>query len=342
MYKMKYKSLTKEQILISADRLTRFKYTKEKYLRVFSDIILSNLIEPRLKKKDILCMNSSKVAEIAGKIFNASLGVSNNNEINIKLKEYEGKVYNIDKDTAALLNNRINYDEIIKLIPDNSPQNLLWLKHLRTINAKNYKKIREKLSLRYPIEEILLVEGITEEILLPEFSKFLGYDFEKIGIQIIAAGGKNQVVKMYYKLAEECKLPIFVLLDRDAEENINQIKPKLRTCDKIHLVSCGEFEDLLPKKLIIKTVNSHFKNFLKITETDINSEIPMAKYLSELFRTKGLHEFKKADFAKLVKENISEVDDISDEIKSIVSEISATNISLDSKTCSCYHNTCGE
>ena len=32
---MKYKTLTKEQILISLDRLTRFKPTKEKYLRVF-------------------------------------------------------------------------------------------------------------------------------------------------------------------------------------------------------------------------------------------------------------------------------------------------------------------
>ena len=30
---MKYKTLTKEQILISLDRLTRFKPTKEKYLR---------------------------------------------------------------------------------------------------------------------------------------------------------------------------------------------------------------------------------------------------------------------------------------------------------------------
>ena len=40
---MKYKALTKEQILISLDRLTRFKPTKEKYLRVFFDIILGNV-----------------------------------------------------------------------------------------------------------------------------------------------------------------------------------------------------------------------------------------------------------------------------------------------------------
>ena len=334
MYEMKYKKLSKEQILISADRLTRFKYTKEKYIRVFSDIILSNLIEPKLKKKDILCMDYNEISDISTTIFNITLGEPSDNIINTKLKEYENSVYYNDKDTDALLNNNINYKEIIKLIPDDAPKNLLWLKSLNDINVVDYTKNREKFSLKYPIEEIILAEGITEEILLPEFSKFLGYDFDKKGIQIIAAGGKNQVVKMFYKLAHETKLPVFVLLDRDAEENINQIKPKLRKCDRIHLVSCGEFEDLLPKGLIIKTVNSHFKNFLKISENDINTDIPMAKYLSELFKTKGLHEFKKADFAKLVKANISDINDISDEIKSIISEIFSTKISLDSKTCS--------
>ena len=51
---MKYKKLTPEQIKISLDRLTRFKFTREKYLRVFSDIILSNLIEPKIKKSELL------------------------------------------------------------------------------------------------------------------------------------------------------------------------------------------------------------------------------------------------------------------------------------------------
>ena len=120
----------------------------------------------------------------------------------------------------------------------------------------------------------------------------------------------------------------------DTEENINQIKPKLRDIDRIHLVSCGEFEDLLPKSLIVKTVNSHFKNFLSITEDDLISELPTAKVLEELFKRKGLHEFKKADFAKLVRDKISEESDLSVEIRSILREIFYTNKMLDSKFCS--------
>ena len=53
IFLMKYKKLTPEQIKISLDRLTRFKFTREKYLRVFSDIILSNLIEPKIKKNEL-------------------------------------------------------------------------------------------------------------------------------------------------------------------------------------------------------------------------------------------------------------------------------------------------
>ena len=50
---LKIKTLTIEQLIISADRLTRFKDTETKYLRVFKDIIINNLIEPKLKKHEL-------------------------------------------------------------------------------------------------------------------------------------------------------------------------------------------------------------------------------------------------------------------------------------------------
>ena len=41
---LKIKTLTIEQLIISADRLTIFKDTETKYMRVFKDIIINNLI----------------------------------------------------------------------------------------------------------------------------------------------------------------------------------------------------------------------------------------------------------------------------------------------------------
>ena len=334
---MKFKALTKEQVLISLDRLTRFKPTKEKYLRVFFDIILGNIVEPKYKKTELENLDMQEIANLAVEVLNNSLNelVPNMNveadfSINKKLIEYENSVFNNDEQTQILLNNEINYKLAINLIDETCVVNLRWLKSLAE-NA-DLKLMREEHYLKFPIEKVLLVEGLTEETLLPAFSKYLGHDFYQKGIQVIPAGGKSQVVKMYYKLSEELKLPIFLLLDKDAEENIAQIKPKLREIDKIHLVACGEFEDLLPKSLIIKTINKHLENFNSISEEDFEEELPEAKNLENIFKTKGLHEFKKAEFAKMVRGNIANDSDVSDEIREIIKEIS--NKTLDSKFCS--------
>ena len=322
---MRYKILSKEQLIISFDRLTRFKPVKDKYFRVFTDIITSNLIEPKLKKSELIKLSPEKITNYAEEIINESLKSCSEKakskiNLNETIKEYENSVFLNDKDTQAYLDNKIEYDYFIKLIDESCPINLRWLKIIS--GGGNLKNLRSRHGLKYPVQKVLLVEGLTEEILLPAFSKYLGFDFYKEGIQVIGAGGKNQVVKMYYKMIEELKIPVFLLLDKDAEENIAQIKPKLRSIDKIHLVSCGEFEDLLPKSLIIKTVNNELNNFASINEEDLLDEVPEAKNLENIFKQKGLHEFKKADFAKLVRDNISEDSDISTEIAEIVMELS--------------------
>lgn len=328
---MKFKKLTVEQVILSLDRLTRFKHPKEKYLRVYSDIISSCLLDTKLKKEDILNADYSELAKLASEIVNNSLPACDTkfNIINDIVLEFEKSVFKIDTETENLIKTGIDFFTAANFIPQNSPVNLIWLKTVcensKNLSKGNYKdkliSLRMKNGLKYPLEKVLLVEGITEEILLPVFAKFMGYDFNKFGVHIIASGGKNQVVKTYYKLCEELNLPVFILLDKDAEDNILQIKPKLRGSDKVHLVSCGEFEDLLPHTLIIKTINNYFKNFLTINDSDISAGLPMAKILTELYRTKGFHEFKKAEFAKLVSQNISEISDLSEEIKTVINEI---------------------
>jgi len=323
---MKYKNLTREQLQISFDRLTRFKLTKDKYFRVFSEIILSNLLEPSYKKNELVKMNTKELTSLAEMIINSSLKALFPNpeqQINLKIndiiKKCENSMFVNDTETQEYLNNQINYSLATNLIDESSPINLRWLKLIST--EEELITLRESKGLKFPIEKVLLVEGITEEILLPAFSKYLGYDFFKKGIQIIPAGGKNQVVKMYYELRNNLKIPIFVLLDRDADENISQIRPCLRNLDKIHIVTCGEFEDLLSKELIIKTVNSELSNFSSISELDFDNSIPNAKNLENIFKIKGLHEFKKSEFAKLVKDNISQDSDISEEIRLIITEL---------------------
>jgi hypothetical protein len=66
-----------------------------------------------------------------------------------------------------------------------------------------------------------------------------------------------------------------------------------------------------------------------ITEEDLSQDLPTAKILEELFKTKGLHEFKKAEFAKLIRNQIKSDTDVSQEIRAIINEIKFTNKILD-------------
>lgn len=324
MNNVKVKPLTKEQLTISIDRLTRFKNPEVKYLRVFGELITNNLIQPKYKKSDIEKMDSEEVKNLAELIINYSLenlGLPKDEDyiINQRLYDYEKSVYIISENVEKFLKNKINYKAFVTLIDENSPKNLKWLKALGS--PMDIKQERFKNSLRFPVEKVVIAEGATEETLLPEFAKRCGYDFDKEGIYVLSAGGKNQVVKLYYRLVDSLKLPIFVLLDKDAKENLEEIKPKLRSIDKIHLLACGEFEDLLPLELVQRTLDYQLNNISMMEKEMLNAPEPRVKILEEVFKTRGMHEFKKVEFAQMVKKNIKTNADISDEICEIINEI---------------------
>lgn len=329
MDQIKIKPLTKEQIIIAADRLTRFKETETKYLRVFFELITGNLITPKFKKSDLENTDYAVLANFASEIINYSLEAlgfktGDNFEINEKLLKYETSVFKISENAKKLLKNKIDYYSVIKLISNSDVPNLIWLKNL----GKNYdiEQQREKEGFLFPLKMILIAEGATEETLLPEFGKLCGFDFYKKGVYIISAGGKNQVVKMYYKYAELLNLPIFVLLDKDAAENLEEIYPKLRKTDKIHLLKCGEFEDLLQDDLVKRTLDYELNNISVLEKEILDSDKPRAKVLEEIFKTRGRHEFKKVEFANLVKKNIKSKSDVSPEISEIIKEIESAYI----------------
>ncbi|MEE3348787.1 MAG: ATP-dependent endonuclease [Candidatus Gastranaerophilaceae bacterium] len=322
---IKFKQLSLDRLIISFDRLTRFKNFEDKYTRVFKDILSEALISPKYKKTDLDNLDYSTLTKIAEIIINESLdGIccrdkQNNYVINERLKAYETSLFTSTGEAIKLLDNKINYSKFVGLIDSNIPINLKWLKE---VGLSDYLpgKAHSK-SLKFPITKVVICEGITEEILLPVFADILNYNFDKNGIQLISAGGKNQVVKLFYKFAEQLKIPIFVLLDSDAEQNAIEIEPKLRKHDKIYRIESGEFEDILPKKLVEKSIKSSIKNISLSPEKGSDYSEGTVHYLEEFYRTRGAHEFKKAEFAHVVKENIIGLEDISGELRVIINEI---------------------
>ena len=265
-------------------------------------------------------MDYNSIKSFAQDIINTSIEEfsqvkSNSLEINKKIFDYENNTFNLNEETKNLLDNQINYDGFLPLIKDNSPQNLLWLKSLKLQKSANRP-------LKFPVKQLVLVEGITEETLLPTFAEKCNINFDSRGIHIISAGGKNQVVKLFYRYVEQVKIPIFVLLDNDAKENYEQIKCRLRDSDKIYMLKSGEFEDILPKSLIKRTLNDYFINLNSISDEEFTDE-HMVVNLEEIFKKKGFHEFKKAEFAQLIKNQVKSDEDISEEIRNIICGITS-------------------
>ena len=315
MKNLKIKPLSKQKIIISIDRLTRFKPTDEKYSRVFNEIILSNLLEPKFKKDELNKLDVKKIVELVEKIFDFSLKSlnltpTNDFSINEKLLQHETATFKVEN--IGFLKNRIDYKAFFPLLDGELPLNLRWLKHIDEGN------VRETYSTKFPIKKVLLVEGITEEILLPEFAKAYGYDFDKNGIYVLPAGGKNQSVKTFYALSQVLKLPIFVLFDKDARQNSDEIEPKLRGGDTIHILECGEFEDTLSPKHIKRALNARFKNYYTFSVSQLQP--PMTKTLDLIFKECN-SEFKKSEFAHILSETLKN-DDLTDDIKEILVKLS--------------------
>ncbi len=184
--------------------------------------------------------------------------------------------------------------------------------------AENYRHAN---CAKKPLRLILLVEGATEELLLPVFSSIAGIEFDKNGIEIIASGGKNQVAKIYSEIKQETNLPIFIILDSDAQEIADEIKKRIRVNDRLHLIFGGEFEDILPNKLICRAVNNFYGLTGEIKKDEINVNIRKTTLLSNIWKHKGFGDFKKAEFASIIAKNIKTADDLSDELRKIILNI---------------------
>ena len=167
------------------------------------------------------------------------------------------------------------------------------------------------------IKLIILAEGVTEKILLPAFSKVAGIDFIENGIKVISSGGKNRLWRLYQKLSQEVDLPIFMIFDSDAENLIEENRHLLRSKDDIYTISKGEFEDILPDKLICKAINKHYGLIGDINISEIIGQEGKAQILTDLYRIKGFGAFKKAEFAQILAGCIKSKTDLSEELQAL-------------------------
>ena len=326
---IKYNLLSFDELVISLDRLSRFKTPEEIFPRVFHSVIFKHLLYPKYSKKDIDFINIETICNIFTQIWNDSVktccncSIENDFVFDNLISIIRSTFSNIDENTNFLLNSKLSISPILKKLDyKTASYNLKFLiKILEQGKNNTLEELREKYSLMFPISKLLIVEGITEEILLPVFADKLNKSFEKNGIYIMGAGGKSKSPSLYMKLRDRLKIPIIFLFDKDAQEICNNLSLVLNSKDKIILLEQGEFEDILSINLIKRALNSEYILSDPIVFSDLRSNSKMCENLELFYRTRHLGEFKKSKFAKIIADNIKYKTDISPEITNIISMI---------------------
>ncbi len=203
---------------------------------------------------------------------------------------------------------------------NNSDSDELDVDKLEFIYKKS-KVYRNQKGVLLPVELLLLVEGITEEKLLPIFSKIRGLEFIKKGVKLKAAGGKNQVLKLYNLYKNRLKIPILIILDKDAQSIYDQLNQIKRNSDQTFLIPEGEFEDIIPENLVVRAINEYHKNEISIEPFEIRCEDSMCVMLHRLWKEKGYGDFNKSEFADIICENINRNETLSSTLINITDTI---------------------
>ena len=322
---IKFKYLTFSDLSISIDRLSRFKLPEESFYRVFSNIIEKCLIYPKYSKSEIENLSGEDLSYLVSTIWNKSVEnlyekKQKKKQINL-LKFLVNETFIVsDEKTKKLINTELRITEILdNLDYEKSPINIKFLIKTKEAKTKNeILEITKKHNLLFPIRKLIIVEGITEEILLPVFAEKTNYSFNKNGVYILGAGGKSKSPSLYLQLKNKLKIPILLLFDNDAEEICNLLNKNLNKIDKTFLIQNGEFEDILSLNLIKRSLNKEYEPATPLLKEELRLTDKMTECIELFYRTRHLGEFKKSKVSKIISQNIKYETDLTEEIKEII------------------------
>jgi hypothetical protein len=153
----------------------------------------------------------------------------------------------------------------------------------------------------YTQQVLVLVEGQTEERLLPLLGKPLGLVPQQWWC--CPVGGKTQMLATYERAQAALTVPIVMVLDADALTVHQQLLPRLRSQDRLCLLADGELEDHLDPGLLATTLNQAYDLHPAIT-TAFFEGVPRVEALKTLWRKHQLGVFDKTTLASLLAQTL--------------------------------------
>jgi hypothetical protein len=175
---------------------------------------------------------------------------------------------------------------------------------------------------------IVLVEGQSELIVLPHFARLKGEPLESLGALVIASGGAKQVARRYLTMKDVLNIPIVCVFDGDAEDSSILIEEALRDCDRLCCLEAKELEDCYSYEQLLKILQRQLAQTgqaLTSESLDIPKEGPRKEALNKLFRSCGLGDFDKIEFAKSTVSLARSKEDVPDDMSKVIEDVAETS-----------------
>jgi predicted ATP-dependent endonuclease of OLD family len=135
-------------------------------------------------------------------------------------------------------------------------------------------------------DALLLVDGVTEEIVLPIWANKLGIDLVELGCDLIGIGGDEKGkyhIDMWRTITRDAQIPVFMILDnhakKEAEELINEGKIDEECC----IISEKQsIEEYYKKEYVLQAIKDEFgieidKSELKDTKSSTIKDVLIKK-----------------------------------------------------------------
>jgi hypothetical protein len=176
-------------------------------------------------------------------------------------------------------------------------------------------------------ERILLVEGPTEQIVIPHFARCLNLDFDARRIMLVPSGGANQVLRRYLNFRELVSIPIQCLLDGDVAQYAEAISEHLRDQDELFSLDSGEIEDVFSREQLTRIANSYIQLHkgssvdAPVLIDEIGEEASNKEVLERLWRRRNWGSFDKIGFAQATTKSITQASEVPGELRQIIEKI---------------------
>jgi hypothetical protein len=215
-------------------------------------------------------------------------------------------------------------DVISEDLSDNAVYDIaILIPQLSTDIEQVFSTYSQQAGIPRPVCELVLAEGNTEALMIPAIAEAMGHNLDREGIMVLPVGGKNQMLQQYVNYAEHLSIPIYIVMDRDAQSLLPDLTYYQRDQDQIFVLEEGEFEDIYAPDLIVKTINTCYQPSHPVTKMMLKDpkHEGRVKIMQRLWQQLGLGLFDKIDFAQYMAQMIRAEKRVSPEMESLIQKI---------------------